>query len=157
MNSATFFTPSDECVTSAKLFEPIRLTHWKLFCMSKATLGKKSGSVTMLEGITCMVWPSGADLASASMPIAPAAPTRFSTTKGWFQRALKRGASSRAMTSGVVDADCARSRCTGRDDRPCARDRRGAPARTADAPTISFRLIGFMIVLLVRERGADRV
>ena len=45
------------------------------------------------------VWPSGALLATRSVPILPEAPTRFSTTTGWPQRSVSFWATIRAMMS----------------------------------------------------------
>jgi hypothetical protein len=36
------------------------------------------------------VWPSGADFATASAPMLPPAPVRFSTTTGWPQASVRR-------------------------------------------------------------------
>src|SRR6266699_3186944 len=47
-----------------------------------------------------IVWPSGGDFTTTSVPIVPEAPGRFSTKKGWSQRAWSLGASRRATMSG---------------------------------------------------------
>jgi len=47
-----------------------------------------------------IVWPSGGDFTTISVPIVPEAPGLFSTKKGWSQRACSLGASSRATMSG---------------------------------------------------------
>ena len=117
--------------------------------MSKGRLGKNKGSVNTLDTMTCMVCPSGTALASASMPMAPAAPARFSTMKGWFQRACKRGASRRAMTSGVVAAVCASSKRTGRDEIPCACAENGTATETAAPAAASSRRRRVSLVSLV--------
>src|SRR5437867_215089 len=47
-----------------------------------------------------IVWPSGGDFTTTSVPIVPDAPGLFSTKKGWSQRACSLGASKRATMSG---------------------------------------------------------
>jgi hypothetical protein len=49
--------------------------------------------------VNSRVWPSGALFATASAPIVPPAPPRFSTTKGWPKASPNRSASGRASTS----------------------------------------------------------
>src|ERR1700739_3921390 len=48
-----------------------------------------------------MVYPSGSDLATASVPVLPLAPGLFSTTKGWPSFVCIRSARMRPMLSGV--------------------------------------------------------
>ena len=48
-----------------------------------------------------IVVPSGADFATASTPIMPPAPARFSTTTGWPSLSLMRGAMAREMRSAL--------------------------------------------------------
>jgi hypothetical protein len=51
--------------------------------------------------LTSSVWPSGAALATASAPMLPPAPARFSTTNGWPIASCRRLASARPTMSGV--------------------------------------------------------
>ena len=75
----------------------------KLVSTSKSIL-KNSGSVSVELTFTVSVWPSGGAFATASRPIAPPAPPRFSTMNGWCHFACIRGAMVRAIRSGVVAA-----------------------------------------------------
>src|SRR3712207_2104014 len=58
-----------------------------------------TAEVAKEEDVTISVWPSAAACATCAAPIAPPAPARFSTTKGWPVRACSRSASGRATTS----------------------------------------------------------
>src|SRR5260221_8829700 len=106
----------------------------KLLSTSKSIL-KNSGSVSVELTLTVMVWPSGGAFATASRPIAPPAPPRFSTMNGWCHFACMRGASVRAMRSGVVAGVWPRTKRTGRFEMPCAHPAAGL----ASAARISRR------------------
>jgi hypothetical protein len=53
---------------------------------------------------TSKVWPSAGAFTTASVPILPPAPLRFSTTNGCPMAFCNRSASVRPMMSGVVPA-----------------------------------------------------
>jgi len=91
----------------------------KLLRMSKSIL-KKIGSVTVELTLMVMTWPSGGDFATASSPMAPPAPPLFSTRNGWFHFAAMRGASVRAIKSGVVAAVWPSTKRIGRLEMPWA-------------------------------------
>ena len=57
------------------------------------------GTVTKLSKTTITVCPSGAALATISVPMMPFAPARLSTTKGLPSASVSGGARSRATTS----------------------------------------------------------
>ena len=79
------------------------------------------------------VWPSGADLATASAPIAPPAPPRFSTTTGWPMLSLMRWATMRATTSVVPPAGKGTMIFSGLDGNDWAQDRWVPSPRLAPA------------------------
>src|SRR5882762_6129448 len=106
--------------------------------MSKSIL-KNSGSVTVELTLIVRTWPSAGDFATASRPIAPPAPPRFSTMKGWCHFSCMRGASVRAIRSGVVAGVCPRTKRTGRLEMPCARAAKGV----ASAARSSLRRSSF--------------
>jgi hypothetical protein len=60
--------------------------------------------IATLLGTITSVWPSGSALATASMPIMPPAPVRFSTTQGWPSDCGKRSHRWRAMRSAAPPA-----------------------------------------------------
>ena len=60
---------------------------------------KVAGVMTIGMACTSKVWPSGADLITASVAMMPLAPGRFSTTTACFSDSLSLGASTRASES----------------------------------------------------------
>ena len=58
-----------------------------------------TAEVAKEDEVTMSVWPSAGACATCAAPMAPPAPGRFSTTKGWPVRACNRSASGRATTS----------------------------------------------------------
>ncbi len=61
--------------------------------------GKSARFTTWEEAMRASVCPSGAAFATASVPMMPEAPGRFSTTPGWPSRGRSRSATSRAVMS----------------------------------------------------------
>ena len=57
------------------------------------------GTITCAEAFTRKVAPSGAARATASVPMAPAAPARFSTTTGCGRSRVSACATTRPMMS----------------------------------------------------------
>src|SRR6266850_2247990 len=82
-----------------------------------------------------IVWPSGGDFTTISVPIVPDAPGLFSTKNGWSKRACSLGASSRATMSGPAAGVNGTTIRTGRLDIPWASAPNGAVARAASAAT----------------------
>src|SRR5712671_4243194 len=80
-----------------------------------------------------IVWPSGGDFATNSVPIVPDAPGLFSTKNGWSKRACSLGASSRATMSGPAAGVNGTTIRTGRLDIPWASAPSGVAARAASA------------------------
>lgn len=71
--------------------------------------------------LTPIVWPSGAALATASVPMLPAAPLLFSTMKGWPSLAARRSPITRATRSGVEPASNGTTTFTGPCGHSCER------------------------------------
>src|SRR5260221_14688977 len=67
-----------------------------------------------------IVWPSGGDFTTISVPIVPEAPGLFSTKNGWSQRSCSLGASNRATMSGPAAGVNGTTIRTGRLERPWA-------------------------------------
>ena len=88
--------------TTAMALVPSSSTGAKLFTGSKGSLGRTAGTVECEVAVNIRVWPSGAALAAASLPMTPAAPARFSVTTVTPQRSLSLAPSSRARVSAVV-------------------------------------------------------
>src|SRR5439155_551255 len=66
---------------------------------SKPRLEYRCGAVVIPSVPTSIVYPSGALLATYSMPIWPAAPVRFSTMPAWPKTRLSRSATGRVAMS----------------------------------------------------------
>src|SRR5712671_6490168 len=86
-----------------------------------------------------IVWPSGGDFATNSVPIVPDAPGLFSTKNGWSQRACSLGASSRATMSGPAAGVNGTTIRTGRLDIPWASVPNGTAAKAASAASTPRR------------------
>src|SRR5258706_9707955 len=126
----------------------------KLSRMSKSIL-KKSGSVRVELTLTVSTWPSGGDFATASRPIAPPAPPRFSTRNGWFHLACILGARMRAIRSGVVAGVWPRMNLTGRFERPWAmacHGRASAPAPNTNCLRLSTLGLGHLNAFGARHK-----
>src|SRR6266567_3850193 len=116
-----------------------------------------------------IVWPSGGDFTTTSVPIVPEAPGRFSTKKGWSQRAWSLGASRRATMSGPAAGVNGTMIRTGRLDIPWAsapssvkRSGEGAPAQQLQGlgplghdvrDGVGDQFVGFLIFHLADRRG----
>src|SRR5882762_2932475 len=81
------------------------------------------------------VWPSGALLATCSVPMLPEAPGRFSTTTGWPRRAPSRSVTARALVSVTPPAAKGTTNRTGRDGKACPEPVEGSCAKAAWAAT----------------------
>ena len=71
----------------------------KSFCGSKGKRGYKPAAMTNELSVNNRVWPSGADLATASAPMVPPAPPLFSTTTCWPSCSDNSAAKARADKS----------------------------------------------------------
>ncbi len=80
------------------------------------------------------VYPSGADLATASLPSAPPAPARFSTTKGWPICLAIDSPSKRAVTSRLPPGANGTTIFTGFEGKACA-SAASAARQTASTPS----------------------
>src|SRR5713101_1262613 len=85
-----------------------------------------------------IVWPSGGDFTTISVPIVPEAPGLFSTKNGWSQRACSLGASKRATMSGPAAGVNGTTIRTGRLESPCA-SANGETAAAASAQSTRRR------------------
>src|SRR5574343_455022 len=75
------------------------------------------------------VWPSGAALATTSMPSMPPAPALFSTVSGWPQRAASFSPRVRTMMSSELPAGAGTTTRTGLSGQPAAKVAGAAAAR----------------------------
>src|SRR6185369_13252989 len=99
MNSASVFAGTDGWTRITFGITPTMATGAKLVIGCHGSFEYRL-ILAVCDGLaTSRVYPSGADLATTSVPIEPAAPTRFSTTLGWPVDFVICSPTERAITS----------------------------------------------------------
>ena len=106
----------------------------------KGRLGSNAGMVAWLSKVRSQVCPSGRALATASLPMDPAAPGRFSTIIGTPSRCISPGETKRATAS--VDPPGPKG-TTMRMELPCAWA--GRMLAAAKPPSVARR-VSFMVM-----------
>ena len=105
MKSRTDFTGSCGWTTSVSWLAAICTTGAKLFTGSNGSFGVSAGVVAKEVAVISRTWPSGAALATKSLPMMPVAPARLSMTTLNFRRSASRGPSVRAAMSAPVPGE----------------------------------------------------
>src|SRR5216117_2031432 len=134
-SSATEPTPSDGCAASSTGWRESCVTGRKSRRGSKPRLEYRCGAVVIPSVPTSIVYPSGALLATYSMPIWPAAPVRFSTMPAWPKTCLSRSATGRVAMSVEPPAGKGTIHRIGFDGHGCASARLVASDRKSATKT----------------------
>ena len=148
MNSLTLLTGNDGCTTSTVVVRPSWLIMVKSFTGSKGSFLYSVGLIACGVVAITMVWPSGAERATNSVPIMVAPPARFSMTICWPNCLVSSGLSRRARMSVPPPGAAGTTRRIGRDGKVCASatapiDSKRAAANRRPACNFSFFMARF--------------
>src|SRR5258708_8804049 len=136
ISSCSEFAGTEGCATRISVASPSLVTGAKSRKVSNGIFANTWGLITIVPSKpSTRVGPSGALLATCSVPMLPEAPGRFSTTTGWPRRAPSRSATVRALVSVTPPAAKGTTSRTGRDGKARPEPAKGSCAKAAWAAT----------------------